>query len=255
MNSQEKLPQYLRAPGVLPLMQVAIDRMFSAGAELAFRPAWAAIFSPIMADDGLSAAIKADATEASSAGLSDPKQWVESHGNYLFRYALIRVRNETVAEDLVQDTLLAAFQGKERFSGQSTERSWLTGILKHKVLDHFRRQARERTVNADDSMPEELEGRFDDLGLWKHEPESGPTDWGADAAGLMQRKEFMAALKLCISKLPPRCADAFVMREMEATDSDRIQELLGVSPSNFWVLLHRARMQLRLCLEQNWLKH
>jgi RNA polymerase sigma-70 factor (ECF subfamily) len=195
------------------------------------------------------------AASSPASRLSDPKTWVEEHGNYLFRYALIRVRNETVAEDLVQDTLLAAFQGKERFSGQSTERSWLTGILKHKVLDHFRRQARERTNNADDSMPEELEGRFDDLGLWKHEPESGPTDWGADAAGLMQRKEFMEALKQCISKLPPRCADAFVMREMEATESDRIQELLGVSPSNFWVLLHRARMQLRLCLEQNWLKH
>jgi RNA polymerase sigma-70 factor (ECF subfamily) len=187
--------------------------------------------------------------------LSDPKTWVEEHGNYLFRYALIRVRNESTAEDLVQDTLVAAFQGQEGFSGQSSERGWLTGILKHKVLDHFRRLARERTVTPDDSMPEELEGRFDDLGMWKHEPESGPTDWGADAVDLMQRKEFMAALKQCISKLPPRCADAFVMREMEATASDRIQEVLGVSPANFWVLLHRARMQLRRCLEQDWLKH
>ena len=192
---------------------------------------------------------------AFGSALSDPKTWVEAHGNYLFRYALIRVRNETVAEDLVQDTLLAAFQGRDRFSGESTERSWLTGILKHKVLDHFRRQARERTDNHDDSMPEELEGRFDDLGLWKHEPETGPTDWGADAAGQMQRKEFMAALKQCISKLPPRYADAFVLREMEAADSDQIQKTLGVSPANFWVLLHRARMQLRLCLETNWLKH
>jgi RNA polymerase sigma-70 factor (ECF subfamily) len=223
---------------------------------LLFVTAW--VLSAFMADTDINAPIQAEASakaaSSSASRLSDPKTWVEEHGNYLFRYALIRVRNETVAEDLVQDTLLAAFQGKERFSGQSTERSWLTGILKHKVLDHFRRQARERTVNADDSMPEELEGRFDDLGLWKREPESGPTDWGTDAAGLMQRKEFMAALKVCIAKLPPRCADAFVMREMEATDSDRIQELLGVSPSNFWVLLHRARMQLRLCLEQNWLK-
>lgn len=210
-----------------------------------------------MADDALVPTIKADASDAApaSSGLANPRQWVELHGNYLFRYALIRVRNETVAEDLVQDTLLAAFQAKDRFSGPSSEKGWLTGILKHKVLDHFRRQARERTVNANGSMPEELEGRFDDLGLWKREPESGPTDWGADAAGLMQRKEFMAALTQCISKLPPRCADAFVMREMEATESDRIQEMLGVSPSNFWVLLHRARMQLRLCLEQNWLKH
>lgn len=247
--------QYVRAPGVLPLMQVVVDQVSPAGLELTFRPALTVLFLSRMGDHVLSAAIKADATEASPTGLSDPKTWVEEHGNYLFRYALIRVRNETVAEDLVQDTLLAAFQSRERFSGQSTERGWLTGILKHKVLDHFRRQARERTVNADDSMHEELEGRFDDLGLWKHEPESGPTDWGADAASLMQRKEFMAALKQCISKLPPRCADAFVMREMEATNSDRIQEMLGVSPSNFWVLLHRARMQLRLCLEQNWLKH
>ncbi len=198
------------------------------------------------------AARKAASSPASR--LSDPKTWVEEHGNYLFRYALIRVRNETVAEDLVQDTLLAAFQGKGRFSGQSTERSWLTGILKHKIMDHFRRLARERTVNADDALPPELEGRFDDLGLWKHDPETGPADWGADAGAQMERKEFMAALKQCLAKLPPRCADAFVLREMEATDSERIQEMLGISQSNFWVLLHRARMQLRLCLEQNWLK-
>jgi len=228
----------------------------SVAGEIAFRFRPEAIAFLIMADDAISPTMPKHASVevAASAGLSDPRQWVELHGNYLFRYALIRVRNETVAEDLVQDTLLAAFQGKERFSGQSNERSWLTGILKHKVLDHFRRQARERTDNADDSLPEELEGRFDDLGLWKREPESGPTDWSADAAGLMQRKEFMEALKLCIAKLPPRCADAFVMREMEATDSDHIQKTLGVSPANFWVLLHRARMQLRLCLETNWLK-
>jgi RNA polymerase sigma-70 factor (ECF subfamily) len=179
---------------------------------------------------------------------------VDLHGDYLFRYALIRVRNESTAEDLVQDTLLAAFQGRERFSGQSTERSWLTGILKHKIMDHFRRLARERTVNADDALPPELEGRFDDLGLWKHNPETGPADWGADAGVQMERKEFMAAFKQCLAKLPSRCADAFVLREMEATDSEQIQEMLGISQSNFWVLLHRARMQLRLCLENNWLK-
>lgn len=191
---------------------------------------------------------------ALASGPLDPKTWVANHGDYLFRYTLIRVRNETLAEDLVQDALLAAFQGKERFSGQSTERSWLTGILKHKILDHFRRQARERTVLANDALPPELEGRFDDFGFWKHEPETGPADWGADAGAQMERKEFMVALKQCLAKLPPRCADAFVLREMEATESERIQEVLGISPANFWVLLHRARMQLRLCLEQNWLK-
>jgi RNA polymerase sigma-70 factor (ECF subfamily) len=210
-------------------------------------------FQPMSEETTFTAPPAADL--ASGSPLSDPKTWVEAHGNYLFRYALIRVRNETVAEDLVQDTLLAAFQGRDRFSGESNERSWLTGILKHKVLDHFRRQAHERTDSQEDGLPEELAGRFDDLGLWKHEPETGPADWGSDAASQMQRKEFMVALKQCIAKLPPRCADAFVMREMEAADSNQIQKTLGVSPANFWVLLHRARMQLRLCLESNWLKH
>jgi RNA polymerase sigma-70 factor (TIGR02943 family) len=194
------------------------------------------------------------ATGSIPAGATcDPTAWVELHGNYLFRYAIIRVRNETVAEDLVQDALLAAFQGKERFTGESTERGWLTGILKHKIMDHFRHLAKERPVNADDALPSELADRFDELGLWKHVPETGPANWGADAGTLMERQEFMAALKECLSKLPPRHADAFVLREMEDAESERIQETLGVSPSNFWVLLHRARMQLRLCLEQNWL--
>lgn len=211
-----------------------------------------------MADDASDPVQRADsagdAAASFPAGLSDPRQWVDSHGNYLFRYALIRVRNEAVAEDLVQDALLAALQAKDRYAGGSSERGWLTGILKHKILDHFRQSRRERTVFQDEPWPEELDGRFDDLGLWKREPESGPGEWAADAASLMERQEFMTALKQCLAKLPPRCADAFVLREMEAVESERIREILGVSPSNFWVLLHRARMQLRLCLEQNWLK-
>lgn len=125
-------------------------------------------------------------------------------------------------------TLLAAFQAKERFSGESSGRSWLTGIFRHKILDHFRRPKREQTMTACDALPAELEDRFDDLGLWKHDPEIGPADWGADAGAQMERKEIMAALKQCLAKLPPCCADAFVLREMKGTDSERIQELLGI---------------------------
>lgn len=222
--------------------------------ELAFRPGLAAIFSTCMADDATSTATESDSEKTSAAGLSDPKQWVELHGDYLFRYALIRVRNTTVAEDLVQETLLAAFQARGRFAGSSSERSWLTGILKHKVLDHFRQMKREPATSPADLQPPELENRFDDLGVWKHDPALGPRDWGEDASEQMQRKEFMAVLKHCLGKLPKRSADAFVLREMEGAESERIQEMLGISPANFWVLLHRARMQLRLCLEQNWLK-
>lgn len=211
-----------------------------------------------MTDDSIYAAEQTDgsaeAASSSAPGLSDPGNWVDRHGDYLFRYALARVRNETVAEDLVQETLLAAFQARGRVSNLLSERGWLTGILKHKILDHFRRLARERTVNEEDSLPEELQNRFDDNGHWKREPGAGPAEWGEDAASLMQRQEFMAALAQCLAKLPRRCADAFVLREMEEETSERIQEVLGITSSNLWVLLHRARMQLRLCLEQNWLK-
>lgn len=105
-----------------------------------------------------------------------------------------------------------------------------------------------------ETLPDELEGRFDDRGVWKHEPALGPCEWGEDAATALERKEFMVTLQHCLDGLPPRCAEAFILREMEALSADRVQEILGVSPANFWVLMHRARMQLRLCLEENWFK-
>jgi len=191
--------------------------------------------------------------QAACADRVDPRQWVDRHGDYLFRYALLRVRDAQTAEDLVQDTLLAAWQAVERFEGTTSERGWLTGILRHKILDHFRRQKRQPVQPLTEALPPELEDRFDDLGLWKPGPGAGPADWGEDAATLIQRREFLEALEQCLAKLPPRCADAFVLREMEAVESYRVQEVLGISASHFWVLLHRARLQLRQCLEQNWL--
>lgn len=193
------------------------------------------------------------ASPAGAEAALDPARWVEQHGDYLFGYALLRVRDRAVAEDLVQDTLLAALRGRDRFDPSASERGWLTGILRHKITDHFRRRARETPLAEATSLPAELEERFDDLGLWRREPESGPADWGADAATLVERREFMAALRQCLDKLPPRCADAFVLREMEDTPSAEIQTALDLTPANFWVLLHRARLQLRLCLERNWL--
>lgn len=207
---------------------------------------------PNSADASPSTAGKPSAVPAGNQ--LNPDQWVDAHADYLFRYALIRVRDQPVAEDLVQETLLAAYEARERYDGRTPERAWLTGILRHKLGDHFRRQKREPSLRRDERLPHELEDRFDDLGIWRREPSGGPEDWGEDAASLMQRQEFMAALRDCLAGLPPRCADAFVLREMDAEPSHRVQELLGISASNFWVLLHRARMQLRLCLESNWLK-
>jgi len=192
-------------------------------------------------------------TAQSSPDVSNPSKWVDAHGNYLFRYALIRVRDESIAEDMVQEALLAAFKARDRYTEGASERGWLTGILRHKILDHFRQVGRDRAVFHEQALPSDLEERFDDLGQWKTEPPLSPKAWGTDAASQMQSEEFLATLKQCLAKLPQRCADAVVLREMEAVDSKEIQEFLGVTAANLWVLLHRARMQLRLCLEKNWI--
>lgn len=216
----------------------------------------ALIFSTVMGNDAAGSnsesAHQEDVVEESGV-IADAQAWIGDHGDYLYRYALIRVRDVSTAEDLVQETLLAAIQSASNGDSGSKGRPWLTGILRHKVYDHFRRLTRERAIFDDEAQSAELEDRFDDVGVWKHEPALGPAEWGSDAVSLLQTEEFMAALKQCLAKLPPRCGDAFVLREMDGVDSSRIQEILNISASNFWVLLHRARMQLRLCLEHNWL--
>ncbi len=194
--------------------------------------------------------------EAAQTSIDEPGSPEESllaHADYLFKYAVVRVRDEPAAEDVVQETLLAALEKPKIHPHASSERAWLTGILRNKIYDHFRRVSRERTVFEEEPLPEELSTRYDDRGLWKMEPALGPAEWGPDAAEQMQRGEFMLAFKATLGKLPVRYADAFVLREMEGVESSRIQEILGITASNFWVLMHRARAQLRLCLETNWL--
>lgn len=185
-----------------------------------------------------------------AAPSSDPEKWVELHGTALYRFALLRLRDPKLAEDAVQETLLAALQARDRFSGQSSERSWLIGILKHKVIDHFRKTSRESLVEDATQFEEEMEGVFDENGHWKRD-ETGPCEWNADPGLLLERKEFWVALDRCLMKLPPRMAHVFSLREIDGIDSDEVCQALKLSASNLWVLMHRARMQLRKCLEIN----
>lgn len=183
---------------------------------------------------------------------SNPETWIDRYGDYLFRFAISRVRNGSVAEELVQDTLVAALQARERFAGKSSERSWLTGILKHKIIDHFRKMAREQPVDDVQILNAELEAFFDQDGHWRADAGMGPADWGVDASSALQQKEFFSALQQCLSKLPARIAGVFTLRELEEQDTETICKSLSLSPTNVWVMLHRARVQLRRCLEVNW---
>lgn len=194
----------------------------------------------------------ADATQQALPLTTDPEAWVERYGDYLYRFTLIRVRDPNLAEELVQETLVAALQARERFAGTSSERSWLTGILKHKIVDHFRRRSREQPVEDIEPWTDALREPFDDAGHWRMLEGVGPTEWGQDASQAVQQKEFQDVLQQCLAKLPARIAAAFTLREIEELKTREICKILAISPTNLWVMLHRARIQLRQCLELRW---
>lgn len=177
----------------------------------------------------------------------DPERWVESHGDCLYGYALARVRRPEVAEDLVQETLLAAVRQASRFAGRSSERSWLCGILKHKICDHFHKAGRETTFTDLESAQPDGEIHFDAGGHWAQG--HAPANWPMEGESSLRRAEFRDALEAALAKLPPRIAQAFVLREIDNLPAREVCALLGVTETNLWVMLHRARLALRENLE------
>lgn len=171
------------------------------------------------------------------------------HGDYLYRFALARLRDPHLAEDAVQETLLAVLQGSG-FSGRSATRTWLTGILKHKIVDQFRRAQREAPLEGPDQPGEEGPGMdaLFERGRWVEPPRS----WG-DPGSLLQQDQFLSVLQQCLDRLPPAQARIFLLREVEESDNEDICKELDITPTNAWVMLYRARMGLRQCLEIHWL--
>lgn len=184
----------------------------------------------------------------SEAAPVDPSEWVERYGDYLFRYAMLRVRDRSRAEDLVQETFLAALKGRQSFSGKSSEGTWLVGILKHKILDQFRRPSREVSLPGEDLPDPGGDEPFRADGHWA----AGPADWGGNPADLFRQKEFLDQLTRCLSGLSPNQAAIFTLREIDGAGTEEICKELNVTETNLWVILHRARMQLRKCLEARW---
>ena len=186
---------------------------------------------------------------AASSTNVNPDTWVDEHGDSLYRYALVRVRRPEVAEDLVQETLFVAVRTHAKFRGSSSERNWLYGILKNKIFDYFRKLAQEVSFTDLEFLENEMFHKFIDQG-WNHE--LGPAEWKSDPEAALDRKEFWKMFGSCLDKLPARVAAVFVLREMEQMDTAQICEVLRISQNNLWVMLHRARMALRECLELNW---
>lgn len=176
---------------------------------------------------------------------------LEEYRPYLLRYALLQLRDNALAEDAVQETMLAALESRSKFSGKSSPKTWLTGILKHKIIDLFRKQVKEATQFSLEAELESGVGDFDALfqpdGHWN----TGPQAW-ADPFKNLENKKFWEIFEICAKLMPPNTARAFMMREFLGLSTEEICKDMQISATNCWVMLYRARMSLRLCLQHNW---
>ena len=180
--------------------------------------------------------------------LSTPTEWVDAHADYLFNFALGQVRDAGTAEDLVQETFLSALKAQDRFAGQSSVRTWLVGILRHKIYDHLRRTCRERAHRVEVPVGQTEDGSWEDAVMWLH-------DVAAESQSPSRRlelAEFRANLERALGQLPPRIAQVFQLYAIEERPNAEVCSRLNITESNLWVMLHRARKQLREHLNDWW---
>ena len=180
------------------------------------------------------------------AETSDPECWVAEHGDALYRYARSRVGHRASAEDLVQETFLAALRSREGFQGRSAPRTWLVAILRRKIADHYRRRESDPTIQAD-SEADEIPARYFSEGFWR----TAPGRWRTPPE-VAENRELRAALETCQERLPESLAIPFALRELDRVAPLEISRVLGISPGTLRVRLHRARLVLRDCLERRW---
>ncbi len=189
----------------------------------------------------------------------DPQQWLVRFGDELYRFALRRVMDAAAAQELVQDTFVSALEALDSFRGQASERTWLFVILKRKIIDHYRRQARSPFVPLDltsDQAPEVEFFRPAD-GHWREEQYPNPWNVGDDEGRgdtVLEQQEFRQILKRCQERLSPQHLAVFVLRFVEELPAEEICQELNLSSSNYWVIVHRAKLHLRRCLEKNWFR-
>ncbi|ASF45109.1 sigma-70 family RNA polymerase sigma factor [Methylovulum psychrotolerans] len=182
---------------------------------------------------------------------SDPAKWLDEYGDALYRYALLQLRSEPLAEDMVQETLLAAWQSFAQFNGQSSVKTWLIGILKHKIIDHFRKYRHERDSESLDNFDDDdalLAHSFDADGHWK----IPLINWGTPDKALTD-EQFWQVFYRCLARLPQDMADLFILRTVDGLSSEECCKLLAIATTNqLCVALSRTRLKLRQCLEAQW---
>lgn len=174
----------------------------------------------------------------------------ENYSDYLYNYAITRVNDEHIAEDLVQDTFVAAIKSIKNFESKSKESTWLIAILKNKIIDHYRKKVNKYHQESIETL-HNTNDYFDNRGSWR--TDQRPTDWHLGSGHSVDQKEFYEVLQKCIGRLNELQRIAFVMKHLDDEDTDDICKELQITTSNYWVIIHRAKLQLRKCLEINWI--
>ena len=188
-----------------------------------------------------------------SNNILKPSDWLANYGDYLFSLAMVKTGNKETAEDLVQETFLSAYKARDTFKQDSTEKTWLTAILKNKIIDFYRKKDVLKEVS---NYISDTETSFDDNffssedGHWLSE--SAPQAWSSQADAKLNSNEFNSIIQYCIQKMPHRLVPVFIAKYLEEDKAENICKEFDITPSNYWVMIHRAKLLIRSCLEKNW---
>ncbi|MCF8449200.1 MAG: sigma-70 family RNA polymerase sigma factor [Taibaiella sp.] len=177
----------------------------------------------------------------------EPAQWINRYSDLLHGFVCSRIADTIAAQDVVQEVFYSAWKAKDNYKGQSSEKNWLFAICKNKITDYYRKQAKEIMSQLTEI---EASGFFNGADHWREG--NAPNDWGINYNQTIETKEFYHILELCKNKLQQLQRAVFVLKYMDEMDSDKICKELEISPSYYWTLMHRAKLQLRTCIEKNW---
>jgi len=188
------------------------------------------------------------------ANTLNPKDWVKNYADYLYNHAMYKTRNSALSEDLVQDTFVSAFKGKDNFKGTASEKTWLVTILKNKIIDHYRKASTRKQINVS-QLGDAADYFFDTTsedGTANGVKSSAPSLTQTEGLNFTEQNELNEILLSCFDKLPEKWGEISKMKLVDDATTEEIVEAFNISKSNFWVILHRAKLQLRECLSQNW---
>lgn len=182
-------------------------------------------------------------------GAEKLSEWVEKYTGELLSWAIHKISDAELAKDLVQDTFLAAAEKYREFRGESSSKTWLFSILNYKIIDVYRKKVKQSVSFDENNLP----GYFDEEGSWKDE--ARPRQWHEEEEHLLDNIEFQAVLKKCLEILPEKWNACLRLKYIMNKNGAEICQELGILPTNFWQIVHRAKMQMRDCIENKWFKN